>query len=97
MNYLRAQMLFDDSLHYTWSERGESEEMGNSEILDRTNGAQVLQFINELVVELGINELDELQEIEFLLRYGTPSNVQSVSEIRDLIRLKLESQKVAAV
>lgn len=63
MNYLRAQMLFDDSLHYTWSERGESEEISNSEILDRTNGAQVLQFINEFAVELSVRELEELGEI----------------------------------
>lgn len=96
MNYLRAQMLFDDSLHYSWSEK-EHTEISNGEILDRTNGAQVLQFINEFAAESGISTLEELQEIEFLLRYGTPSNVQSVQDISELIRLKLESQKVAAV
>lgn len=87
-------MLFDDSLHYAWSE---DMEISNGEILDRTNGAQVLQFINEFAAEAGISELTELQEIEFLLRYGTPSNVQAVAEIRDLIRLKLEGQKEPAI
>jgi ABC-type phosphate/phosphonate transport system ATPase subunit len=94
INYSRDQMLFDDSLHYSWDDQSEGT---STEILDRLNGRQVLDFINRFATEQQISSLTELQEVEFLIRYGTPSTISASTEISDMIKSKLESQKMLAI
>ena len=92
MKYTRKHMIFDDTLHYNWQRKNNLTNTGSVTTeqpeLDKHNGYEVLAFINKMGEQLNLNTLQELQELEYLLRYGVPTFMNSTEEIRSLILKK---------
>jgi len=86
-------MLYDNGTYYKWTARADHDNpyytkgTDHSE-LNRTEGYEVLYFINHLGEKRWKNpNLATYQKIERIIRYSVPSNIRTHKKIEDWIIL----------
>ncbi|NCD68248.1 hypothetical protein [Mucilaginibacter agri] len=91
MSYLRSEMLYDDGDYYKWSARADHDNpyyiRGTDwSELNRTEGYEVLYFINHLGNKRWTNpSLATYRKIEKMIRLDVPSNIRTHKKIEDWI------------
>ena len=92
MSYTRAEMLYDDGKYYKWTARADHDNpyytkgTDYSE-LNRTEGYEVLYFINHLGRILWAKPpgVDTYQKMEKMIRYSVASNIRTHQKIEDWV------------
>ena len=93
MSFARSDMLCDNGTYYKWTARADHDNpyytkgTDHSE-LNRTEGYEVLYFINHLGEKRWTNtNLATYQKIERIIRYSVPSNIRTHKKTEDWIIL----------
>lgn len=94
MAFLQSQMLYKDENYYKWTAKADHDNpyyrigTDHSE-LNRTEGYEVLYFINHIVNKWSWNGytpgLKEYQKIERMIRLFVPTNIRTHKKIEDWI------------
>lgn len=93
MSFIQSQMLYDDGKHYKWNAKADHDNpyytkgTDYSE-LNRTEGYEVLYFINHLGQKHWTKEAPNLatyQKLERMIRYSVPSEIRTHKKIADWI------------
>ena len=92
MSFERSQMLYDNGAYYKWTARADHDNPyytrgADYTELNRTEGYEVLYFINHIGKKRWTNEptTATFQKIERLIRYSVPSNIRSHKQIEEWI------------
>jgi hypothetical protein len=92
MTYTRVEMLFDDGEYYKWKASGDKEnpthkKSAGQQELHRTEGEEVLYFINDIGQTRWKNvpTLPTYQKMEKMIRYHVPSDIRTLKRIEDWI------------
>ncbi len=92
MSYMRNEMLYDDGEYYNWQELADDEvkgSYGGNDLaeLNRRNGNEVLDFINQLGLRYWSHtpSVKTFQKIEKMIRQDVPENVTIQRRVADWI------------
>jgi len=90
MSYLRSEMLYDDGSYYKWTAKADHDNpyytkgTDYSE-LNRTEGYEVLYFINHFGKRWEHPTRAIYQKIEKMIRYSVPAGTRTHKKIADWI------------
>lgn len=90
MSFLRSQMLYDDGVYYKWTAQADHDNPyyrygSDATLLNRTEGYEVLYFINHITPKHWAATLTNYQKVEKMIRYDVPSTTRSHKGVEDWI------------
>jgi hypothetical protein len=91
MPFTRAEMLYDKESYYKWSARADHDNpyyRGGTDAaeLNRTEGYEILYFINHVGNRLSRTRVEDYRKMERLIRYSVPGNIRSRNAIEQWIK-----------
>ena len=90
MSYKKTEMLYNDGKYYKWKAEADHDnpfvKRGTDYLqLNRTEGYEVLYFINQFGKNHKMTNLEDYQKIEEMIRYEVPSKIHHHDEISEWI------------
>lgn len=92
MSYLKSEMLYNDGNYYKWTAQADHDNPyyikgADHNELNRTEGYEVLYFINHIAKKCGTTETNTVKyrKIEKMIRHHVPNNIRTHKKIEDWI------------
>lgn len=94
MTFKKSEMLYDDGVYYKWRASADHDNPYYKKGLDwselnRTEGYEVLYFINHVVEKwswTGTPGIAEYKKIEKMIRYSVPTGIKTHKQVEDWIK-----------